>query len=79
MALKGKLFMAGPYDEHTVAMIKDRFEKLHGESIAFDVQRDDTLIGGFRAMLDGKLYDSSMLTRLETMQQCLFATPEQDE
>ena len=46
-----------------------RFEKLLGdEKLEFEFEIDESLIGGFKAFVDGKLYDMSVLTRLQSAQ-----------
>lgn len=70
--MRARLFMAGPYDAMTVAHITSHFRELLQRDITFSVKRDDSLIGGFIAAVDGRLYDSSIRTRVERMQQHLF-------
>lgn len=59
--------MAGPYNEDTVKSVAAHFEKLLGQPVTFAVTQDDKLIGGFRALVDGKLYDASIATQTERM------------
>ncbi len=40
------------------------FSKLLGREIAFDVTEDSTLVGGFVAYIDGKVYDASFASKL---------------
>ncbi len=65
MALKGKLYVAGPFGEEQLGSLKARFKSLLGDEISFDVERDERLIGGFLAFVDGKVYDASMSSRMK--------------
>ena len=72
MALKGDLYIAGPFSDAQIHEIGTRLEKLVGQELSLTVKRDDSLIGGFKAMVDGKVYDSSVLTRVKNAQRHLF-------
>jgi F0F1-type ATP synthase delta subunit len=65
MALKGKLYVAGPFGEEQLGSLKARFKSLLGDEVSFDVVRDEHLIGGFLAFVDGKVYDASMSSRMK--------------
>lgn len=67
MALKGKLYVAGPFEKPEVDKVSAHFARLLGQSVEFEVQRDESLIGGFLAMVDGKVYDSSISVQLKDM------------
>ncbi len=71
MALTGTLRIAGPYDEDTIRNITGHFSALLSTEVTFSVSRDDSLIGGFTAIVDNKLYDSSILSRLGRLEQHL--------
>ena len=72
MALKGDLYIAGPSSDAQVQDIGARLAKLIGQEVSLRVKRDDKLIGGFKAMVDGKVYDSSILARMKDIQRHLF-------
>ncbi len=57
---KPVLRIAPPYDDASLKAIYEGFEKLCGRKIEFEVIPDDTLIGGFIAMIDGQVYDASL-------------------
>lgn len=65
MALKGTLYVAGPFDEAATQKVAEHFARLLGQPVAFEVKRDESLIGGFLAMVDGKVYDSSIAVQLK--------------
>lgn len=67
MAISGELYIAGPYGDEEVKNITEHFCNLLGEPVTFSVKRDDSLIGGFLALLGGKVYDSSLLVRVQGM------------
>lgn len=68
METNAKLWVAGPYTDEDIQKICERFEGLLGSEIPFDIIRDETLIGGFVAHVNGKVYDSSIRGRLEELQ-----------
>ena len=72
MSVNGTLYLAGPFNEETVRGITRRFSGLLNREVVFDVRRNDALIGGFLALLDGKVYDSSILARVKGMRQYLL-------
>ena len=73
--LKGKLFIAGPFDDDIVRHISDGFSVMLGREIAFSVKRDGSLIGGFMAIIDGRLYDSSVRSKIEQVERQLHSDP----
>ena len=58
------LLLAAPYDEATVKAIRDGFSKQYGRELDFEVIEDNKIIGGFIAIIDGKVYDASYSSRL---------------
>lgn len=58
------LMIASPYDEATLSAIKEGFAKQYGKKIDFEVVEDNKILGGFIAIIDGKVYDASFSSRL---------------
>lgn len=58
------LIIAAQYEEATLQKIKDGFSKQYGETLDFEVVEDSKLIGGFIAIIDGKVFDASYSSRL---------------
>ncbi|HWQ58440.1 MAG TPA: F0F1 ATP synthase subunit delta [Clostridia bacterium] len=73
MALKGELYVAGPFGEEQLAIVQARFSRLLGAEVAFEVTRDESLIGGFLALVDGKAYDASVSSRMKDVRRFLVA------
>ena len=71
MALKGELYTAGPFGEEQIESVKQHFKKLLGQDVVFDVRRNEALIGGFLAIIDGKVYDASVAYRIKEAQHLL--------
>ncbi|NLI53738.1 MAG: F0F1 ATP synthase subunit alpha [Clostridiales bacterium] len=71
MALKGELYTAGPFGEEQIESVKQHFTKLLGQEVSFDVKQNDALIGGFLAIIDGKVYDASVAYRIKEAQHAL--------
>lgn len=72
MAINGKLYIAGPFGEAQIKKIQEHFTRMLGEEVILRTERDDDLIGGFLAMVDGKVYDGSMLMRIKDMQRYML-------
>ena len=71
MALRGELYTAGPFGEEQIASVKKHFNELLGQEVSFEVKRNDALIGGFLAIIDGKIYDASVAYRIKEAQHLL--------
>lgn len=73
MALKGELYIAGPFDESQIGSIRKHFAELLGEDVDFEIKKNDGLIGGFLAIIDGKVYDASFAYRIKEAQHALVS------
>jgi F-type H+-transporting ATPase subunit delta len=51
------------------AAVADRLKKIYGEGVAITFDRNPTLIGGLRVKIGSDLYDGSIRTRLEKLEQ----------
>lgn len=69
---KGILYVAGPFEQADVSAIEERFSKMLGNQVVFDVKKNDKLIGGFMAMVDGKVYDASILAQIKDIQRYML-------
>ena len=58
------LLIAAPYNEATIKAIRDGFSKQYGAELDFEVVEDNKIIGGFIAIIDGKVHDASFSSRL---------------
>lgn len=61
---KPVLLIASPHDEATIAAIRDGFSTRFGQELDFEVVEDNKILGGFIAIIDGKVYDASYSSRL---------------
>jgi len=61
---KPVLMVAPSFDEETITYVCREFSELCGRQLEFDIIRDKKLIGGFIAMIDGTVYDTSFSSRL---------------
>ncbi|NLB36800.1 MAG: F0F1 ATP synthase subunit delta [Clostridiales bacterium] len=66
------LKIARPYDEEDIRAITSGFERLLGTNIDFKVIEDNSLIGGFSAFIDGKVYNSDIVSRLNEIRRSFF-------
>jgi len=68
------LKIAPPYQEGEIGKISRGFEKLLGHEVRFRVVEDESLIGGFIAYIDGRVYDASLATQLGELRRRLKET-----
>ena len=68
---KGVLKLAAPCDSKELSAIIDRLERLLGCHLELTTEIDSSLIGGFAALVDGKVYDFSYAAQLKVLQQKL--------
>ncbi|MDP3448896.1 MAG: F0F1 ATP synthase subunit alpha [Eubacteriales bacterium] len=73
MALKGELYTAGPFGEDQIESVKRHFIELLGQEVSFEVKHNEALIGGFLAIIDGKIYDASVAYRVKEAQHLLVS------
>jgi len=71
MALRGELYIAGPFGEDQIESVKKHFNELLGQEVSFEVKHNEALIGGFLAIIDGKIYDASVAYRIKEAQHLL--------
>jgi len=71
MALRGELYTAGPFGEEQIESVQKHFNELLGQEVSFEVKRNEALIGGFLAIIDGKIYDASVAYRIKEAQHLL--------
>ena len=68
---QGVLKLAAACGDEELAAITDRLERLLGCHLELATEIDPALIGGFAALVDGKVYDFSYAAQLSAMQQKL--------
>ncbi len=73
MALRGELYTAGPFGEEQIESVKRHFNEMLGQEVSFEVKQNETLIGGFLAIIDGKIYDASVAYRIKEAQHLLVS------
>lgn len=76
MTLTGSLSTALPLTGMQLAQIRAQFERLLHAPVDFVVSVDPSLVGGFVAMVDGRIYDASVRTQLEALREELTAQEE---
>ena len=77
--LKPVLKVTASCDSRTIELIKDKFSKKAGKQIDFELRTDDSLIGGFIAYIDGKIYDASVSSRIDDISRYLSESTEQSD
>ena len=63
-----KIVVAKPIDDDQVEAIIEKFkQKYNVEKIYYEVQIDESILGGVKVIVGNKIYDGSILTQLEKM------------
>ena len=73
MALKGELYITDSFGEDQIASVKQHFKTLLGQDVDFEIKYNDALIGGFLAIINGKIYDASVSYRIKEAQKFLVS------
>lgn len=68
---KALLKTASKTSAETIERIKTGFSKYLNCALEWETVEDKTLIGGFLAYIDGTVYDCTVATALDTMEQAL--------
>jgi F-type H+/Na+-transporting ATPase subunit alpha len=76
MAQEDKLIVSEGFDQTAVNDIIDRFMKMMGRDIAFELEYRPEILGGFISIIDDVTYDASMLRKLES-QRTMYPSLEQ--
>ena len=73
MALKGELYITDSFGEDQIESVKQHFKTLLGQDVVFEIKHNDALIGGFLAIINGKIYDASVSYRIKEAQKFLVS------
>lgn len=73
---KPVLIVASKNDEKLIASITEGFEKKFDTKLDFDVLESAKISGGFVAVIDGKVYDTSLSSRLHELGRQLAQGPD---
>lgn len=65
--IEGELVTSMPLDEKTLGYVEEKFTQMLGENVRFKTKIDESIIGGFIANINGRVYDGSLRARLKTM------------
>jgi F0F1-type ATP synthase delta subunit len=65
---KPVLMIAPSFDDAGIQAVCAAFSECLGKPLDFDIIKDEKLIGGFIAMIDGKVYDTSFTSQLNEIQ-----------
>ena len=63
----GTVYSAQPVSEERMASIQQKVSDLLGENVKLENEIDKTLIGGVKILIDGKIIDASLRSRLESL------------
>jgi F-type H+-transporting ATPase subunit delta len=64
MAIRGKIYTAGPFTDEQVEEVTRHFCNLLGQDVHLRQDRDESLLGGFVVHIGGVAYDASLKARL---------------
>lgn len=81
MKLTGKLIAASKLSKEEIDSICDKFQKMLGQEIDFEIDIDKSIIGGYKVIIGEKLYDLSIESYLIRIKNAamLQAGPQFDE
>lgn len=65
----------GNLSEETYNLICGNFRKLFGEDCEFGLIKDDSLLGGFIADVNGEIFDLSVATQLRQLEKHITGDP----
>ena len=65
--LHGELISSMELDEETKELIAKKFEEMLGAPVQFKTRIDESILGGFIATINGRVYDGSVLARMKTL------------
>ncbi len=71
--MKGTLWVSRKLTEEQIAQISEKFARLLEKEVSFATQVDESLLGGFVACINGKIYDASLrgrLSRINVQSEC---------
>ena len=75
---KPVLIVASKRDDGLIASIREGFVRKLGMELDFEVIEDEKISGGFIAVIDGKVYDTSFSSRLNELGRFLIKSGEQE-
>lgn len=69
--IRARVVVPPSFTAANLELLKTRLEAFAGEPLNVLVQRDASLIGGFKVYMKSWVYDASVRARLETVRQAL--------
>lgn len=72
MAELSTIYTAAELDAAAQHDMEQRFSQKLGHDVHFNFLVDESLIGGFLALIDGRAYDNSLKTRLDNMRKYIL-------
>ena len=70
--LEGVIYSPFPLDESQIKKMEEAFENKLGKKCVFEVSIENSLIVGFKDLIDGTMYELNASSRLEDMKQNLL-------
>ena len=67
--LEGELITSMTLDEGTKEFIGRKFEEMLGEPVHFKNRIDASILGGCIVVINGRVYDGSVLARMKTLKE----------
>jgi F0F1-type ATP synthase delta subunit len=65
--IEGELITSMPIDAETEEYIAQKFTGMLGEPVRFTKRIDESILGGFVAVINGKVYDGSVKSSMKTL------------
>ena len=68
---QGIVYSSTPLSEKQIKELEQAFQKRNGYEVRLKNKVDETLLGGLKVALDGKVYDGSLKAKLLELQKTL--------
>ena len=71
--MEGRIYTSFPLSEETLKKTEEVFSKKYGRKVTFKVYIDKRILGGMRVYVNDTLYDYSLETKLNRIQDKLVS------
>lgn len=66
------LYVSKNTSQKTLEYIKEQFQARYGYTLSFHVVENPALLGGFLAVINGQIYNASLLAKLQDLKKYLL-------
>ena len=66
--LKMKIIVAKEVDKNQIQAIVEKYKKMYdAQTVKYEIEKDESIIGGVKVMIGNRIYDGSVSTQLKLM------------